>query len=54
MRTTPIAVLLVAAAPALATDYHLYYLGGQSNMDGFGMVAPVPSTHPTPPTTDHT
>lgn len=25
------------------TEYHLYYLGGQSNMDGYGYVAQLPS-----------
>ena len=29
-------IFLVAATPALATDFYVYYLGGQSNMDGFG------------------
>lgn len=27
---------------AEAKDYHLYYLGGQSNMDGYGMVSELP------------
>lgn len=26
-----------------AADYHLYYLGGQSNMDGYGQVAELPA-----------
>lgn len=25
-----------------ATDYHLYYLGGQSNMDGYGFIKELP------------
>ena len=29
-------LLLTSAAQARATDFHVYYLGGQSNMDGYG------------------
>jgi hypothetical protein len=29
-------------APARAEVYHLYYLGGQSNMDGYGQVSELP------------
>lgn len=31
------------AAPAFAKDYHVYYLGGQSNMDGYGKVSELPA-----------
>ncbi|MBX3443495.1 MAG: hypothetical protein KF774_13900 [Planctomyces sp.] len=35
--------LFVAAPPrSRAADYDLYYLGGQSNMDGFGTVSDLP------------
>jgi hypothetical protein len=37
-----LAFLLAAAAAAPAKDYDLYYLGGQSNMDGFGFVKELP------------
>jgi hypothetical protein len=38
-----ILLLIGALAPAAgATTYHLYYLGGQSNMDGFGWVEELP------------
>lgn len=30
------------AAPVFATDFYVYYLGGQSNMDGFGYVDQLP------------
>ncbi|MEZ6059975.1 MAG: sialate O-acetylesterase [Planctomycetaceae bacterium] len=30
------------SVPAFATDFHVYYLGGQSNMDGFGYVEELP------------
>ncbi len=47
MRTTTILALAAILAPApsiaAATDYHLYYLGGQSNMAGFGTVAQLPA-----------
>lgn len=33
-----IVLLCLTISPAHATDYKLYYLGGQSNMDGFGYV----------------
>jgi len=38
-------ILLLALVPALlsATDFHVYYLGGQSNMDGYGYVKDLPS-----------
>jgi len=37
--------LLLALVPTLlsATDFHVYYLGGQSNMDGYGYVKDLPS-----------
>jgi hypothetical protein len=49
MNTTRIFSILVlmlggALAPAVeATTYDLYYLGGQSNMDGYGYVKELPS-----------
>lgn len=36
------AVGLVGAVPAEAKVYQLYYLGGQSNMDGYGTVEELP------------
>lgn len=38
-------ILLLALVPAAlsATDFHVYYLGGQSNMDGYGYVKELPS-----------
>ena len=36
------ACLTCVLAPAAATDFHTYYLGGQSNMDGYGYVAELP------------
>ncbi|MEZ6241586.1 MAG: sialate O-acetylesterase [Phycisphaerales bacterium] len=42
------ALALTLASPALATDYHLYYLGGQSNMDGFGTVSELPADAASP------
>lgn len=33
---------IIVAAPVLAKDYLVYYLGGQSNMDGYGYVAELP------------
>ena len=41
-RLAPLLALLVLTAPAAATDYLLYYLGGQSNMDGYGIVKDLP------------
>lgn len=29
--------------PTTATDFHVYYLGGQSNMDGYGYVKDIPT-----------
>jgi hypothetical protein len=47
MRTFPLPLLLVscvAAAPAAGqTTYKVYFLGGQSNMDGYGMVVELPA-----------
>jgi hypothetical protein len=44
MNLRDFAFLCAAAIPvgAAATDYHLYYLGGQSNMDGYGKVEELP------------
>jgi len=36
------AVLIASSAPSFATDFHVYYLGGQSNMDGYGYVEQLP------------
>lgn len=47
IRTTfchPLAALLVIASCAHADDYHVYFLAGQSNMDGYGMVSELPAT----------
>ncbi len=42
---TPLLVLvaLAASTPAWAETYHVYYLGGQSNMDGYGYVRELPA-----------
>jgi len=32
-------VLLASISSAVAKEYHVYYLGGQSNMDGYGKVS---------------
>ncbi len=34
--------LSVLGPAVTATDYHVYYLGGQSNMDGYGYVTKLP------------
>ena len=34
-----LAVLVGMASPLSAAEYKLYYLGGQSNMEGFGYVS---------------
>ncbi len=34
--------LLFGTGPAWATDFYVYYLGGQSNMDGYGVVKDLP------------
>jgi len=36
------AVFVSLCASLSAKDYHLYYLGGQSNMDGYGKVSELP------------
>ena len=38
----PLVLLAISGSPLPAADYHVYYLGGQSNMDGFGLVAELP------------
>jgi hypothetical protein len=38
-----IALALFCAATLSAKDFHIYYLGGQSNMDGFGYVKDLPA-----------
>lgn len=44
MTRWPVLAILALAAPhaAPAADYHLYYLGGQSNMDGYGHTSELP------------
>lgn len=37
-----LAIALIAAGSSEATTYRVYYLGGQSNMEGFGNVAELP------------
>ena len=37
-----IVLALACASTLAATDFHVYYLGGQSNMDGFGYVKELP------------
>ncbi|MCI0522542.1 MAG: sialate O-acetylesterase [Bacteroidales bacterium] len=34
--------ILLLSCSRKGTDYHLYYLGGQSNMDGYGFVSQLP------------
>ena len=34
--------LVAYSGPIQATDFHVYYLGGQSNMDGYGYVRDLP------------
>ncbi len=36
------------SASAFGTDFHIYYLGGQSNMDGYGYVDQLPAELNTP------
>jgi hypothetical protein len=36
-------VLIIQACNQKGTEYRLYYLGGQSNMDGYGYVSELPS-----------
>jgi hypothetical protein len=43
-----LAAVLLACSAASAKDYDLYYLGGQSNMDGFGYVKELPSEQNAP------
>ena len=38
-----ITLALLCAATLSAKDFHVYYLGGQSNMDGFGYVKELPT-----------
>ncbi len=35
-------IVLICSVGARATDYELYYLGGQSNMEGYGFVKDLP------------
>lgn len=36
-------LLCVSSGHSVATDFHVYYLGGQSNMDGYGYVDKLPT-----------
>jgi len=38
-----VVVVIAFATPALGKTYRVYYLGGQSNMDGFGRVSELPA-----------
>ena len=40
--TFSLTILCLLPGVLQATDYHLYYLGGQSNMDGYGLVEQLP------------
>ena len=40
---TACALLVSCSTPAEPTEYQLFYLGGQSNMDGYGYVNELPS-----------
>ena len=42
------ALVAIQSAHCLAKDYRVYYLGGQSNMDGHGYVRKLPDTLNTP------
>ena len=43
MKITAILLLFLVVISASAKEYRLYYLGGQSNMDGFGYTKELPS-----------
>jgi len=43
IRTGILTGLLTIAAPLGAAEYQLYFLGGQSNMEGYGKVAELPA-----------
>lgn len=43
-RTLAALALLLTASLANADDYYLYFLGGQSNMDGYGFVNELPES----------
>lgn len=42
MCTATLACLLSFSGPSFAADYLVFYLGGQSNMDGYGFVSDLP------------
>lgn len=44
-------VMLLITSPVMATTYKVYYLGGQSNMEGFGENSDLPAQYRTPLTT---
>ncbi|MDJ0940199.1 MAG: sialate O-acetylesterase [Woeseiaceae bacterium] len=41
---TGLLLIVICASTAHAADYKLYFLGGQSNMDGFGYASELPDT----------
>jgi hypothetical protein len=43
VRTLILSLLLIAAWPLHGAEYRLYFLGGQSNMEGYGRVAELPA-----------
>ncbi|MEM9334194.1 MAG: sialate O-acetylesterase [Pseudomonadota bacterium] len=43
-RFSGLAVGLLAASLTSADEFHVYYLGGQSNMDGFGKIRELPAS----------
>ncbi len=47
-RVAALAAGLLAATLASAGEYHVYYLGGQSNMDGFGKTRELPAKYRSP------
>jgi hypothetical protein len=38
-------LLAIVATPSYAADYQLFFLGGQSNMDGYGHVSELPEAY---------
>jgi len=38
-----VAMLVIQSCNQKGNEYHVYYLGGQSNMDGYGFVAELPA-----------
>ena len=49
VRSVPaILILSIVGQSAVAADYYVYYLGGQSNMDGYGYVDQLPENLASP------